>query len=58
VQIYDSPPSGDQINLTMATAAFNFRKWMRMLIFWLKTTLQFMQEFVTNQNPAWKHAWI
>ena len=27
---------GDQINLLMAAAAFNFRKWMREVIFWLK----------------------
>lgn len=27
---------GDQINLIMAAAAFNFRKWMRAFIFWLK----------------------
>jgi IS5 family transposase len=25
---------GDQINLLMAAAAFNFRKWMRQVIFW------------------------
>ena len=27
--------AGDQINLLMAAAAFNFRKWMREVIFWL-----------------------
>jgi IS5 family transposase len=27
---------GDQINLIMAAAAFNFKKWMREVIFWLK----------------------
>ncbi len=27
--------SGDQINLIMAAAAFNFKKWMREIIFWL-----------------------
>lgn len=26
--------TGDQINLLMAAAAFNFRKWMRIVIFW------------------------
>ena len=26
---------GDQINLIMAAAAFNFRKWVRAIIFWL-----------------------
>jgi IS5 family transposase len=25
---------GDQINLLMAAAAFNFKKWMRGVIFW------------------------
>ena len=29
--------AGDQINLLMAAAAFNFRKWMREVIFMLKT---------------------
>lgn len=28
--------AGDQINLIMAAAAFNFKKWMREVIFWLK----------------------
>jgi IS5 family transposase len=28
--------TGDQINLLMAAAAFNFRKWMREVIFWLR----------------------
>ena len=27
--------AGDQINLIMAAAAFNFKKWMREVIFWL-----------------------
>ena len=27
--------AGDQINLLMAAAAFNFKKWMREVIFWL-----------------------
>jgi len=27
--------AGDQINLLMAAAAFNFKKWMRELYFWL-----------------------
>jgi IS5 family transposase len=30
---------GDQINLLMAAAAFNLRKWMRLIIFWLKMWL-------------------
>lgn len=28
--------AGDQINLIMAAAAFNFKKWMREVVFWLK----------------------
>ncbi len=28
--------AGDQINLIMAAAAFNFKKWMREVIFWIK----------------------
>jgi len=27
--------TGDQINLLMAAAAFNFKKWMRKVVFWL-----------------------
>ena len=27
---------GDQINLIMSAAAFNFRKWLRQIIFWLQ----------------------
>ena len=27
--------AGDQINLLMAAAAFNFKKWMRAVVFWL-----------------------
>jgi len=30
---------GDQINVLMAAAAFNFKKWMRAVIFWLRTIL-------------------
>jgi len=32
--------TGDQINLIMAAAAFNFKKWMREVIFWLKKLKQ------------------
>ncbi len=32
--------TGDQINLVMAAAAFNFKKWMREVIFWLKKRKQ------------------
>mgnify|MGYP007017146369 CR=1 FL=1 len=28
--------NGDQINLLMAAAAFNFKKWMRAVNFWLQ----------------------
>ena len=27
---------GDEINVLMAAAAFNFRKWMRLILFWLQ----------------------
>lgn len=30
---------GDQLNLLMAAAAFNLKKWMRLIIFWLKMWL-------------------
>jgi len=32
--------AGDQINLIMAAAAFNFKKWMRTVLFWLKIVKQ------------------
>lgn len=32
--------TGDQINLIMAAAAFNFKKWMREVVFWLKKLQQ------------------
>jgi len=28
--------AGDQINLLMAAAAFNFKKWLRKVVFWLR----------------------
>lgn len=31
--------AGDQINLLMAAAAFNFKKWLRKVIFWLRTLI-------------------
>lgn len=34
--------SGDQINLMMAAAAFNFRKWTRAVIFWLQNIRRFI----------------
>lgn len=39
---------GDQINVLMAAAAFNFRKWMRIFIFWLRFLLTII---VMNNNP-------
>ncbi len=45
----------DQINLLMAVAAFNFRKWMREVIFWLKklnTSKPALQILFTEQGPA------
>jgi len=35
---------GDQINLIMAAAAFNFKKWMREVIFWLIKLLSIKNE--------------
>ncbi len=32
--------AGDQINLIMAAAAFNFKKWIREVVFWLKKLQQ------------------
>lgn len=39
---------GDQINVVMAAAAFNFRKWMRRVLFWL----QFWLVIITVKNNA------
>lgn len=39
---------GDQINIVMAAAAFNFRKWMRTILFWL----QFWLAIITANNNA------
>jgi IS5 family transposase len=41
---------GDQINILMAAAAFNFKKWMRLLIFWLSKTKRII--FV-NAESRW-----
>lgn len=41
---------GDQINLIMAAAAFNFRKWMREIIFWLQNLLNPMK-LILNRQP-------
>ena len=39
--------AGDQINLIMAAAGFNFKKWMREVVFWLKNLLQIKVELKT-----------
>ena len=45
---------GDQINLLMAAAAFNFRKWMRAVIFWLgklNASKYALRILFTEQSP-------
>ena len=42
--------AGDQINLLMAAAAFNFKKWMREVIFWLQFIKSLRQVLFANQN--------
>lgn len=47
---------GDQINLLMAAAAFNFRKWMREVIFWLRQlspSKPVLQILFTEQDPKY-----
>ena len=39
---------GDQINLIMAATAFNFKKWMRKAIFWLKKLKQIKMALKTT----------
>jgi len=41
---------GDQINLLMAAAAFNFKKWMREVLFWTKIKQQFLRVLMTETN--------
>ena len=41
---------GDQINLLMAAAAFNFKKWMREAVFWLQFMKSLRQVLFENQN--------
>lgn len=41
---------GDQINLLMAAAAFNFKKWMREIIFMLKNIKSIQWFLVAKQN--------
>ena len=44
--------AGDQINLIMAAAAFNFKKWMREVIFWLQIFKQpkLVMEMIFSQH--------
>lgn len=46
--------TGDQINLIMAAAAFNFKKWMRAVIFWLQKSKQskFVVEIIVVRYRA------
>ncbi len=41
---------GDQINLIMSAAAFNFRKWIREIIFWLDNLFKPMQLMLSKQQ--------
>lgn len=41
---------GDQINLIMSAAAFNFRKWMRAIIFWLQILGNYLLLKFTRQK--------
>ncbi len=48
--------AGDQINLLMAAAAFNFKKWMRVVIFWLKklsASKSILQALFAEQSPQY-----
>jgi len=47
--------SGDQINLLMAAAAFNFKKWMREVYFWLVTIRQVFS-WVMNPSTQCRHS--
>jgi len=42
--------TGDQINLLMAAAAFNFKKWMREAIFWPKNIKRLLQVLFLRMN--------
>jgi len=44
--------AGDQINLLMAAAAFNFKKWMREVYFWLQNIRQIMS-WMMNPVAQW-----
>lgn len=46
--------TGDQINLLMAAAAFNFKKWMRDVYFWLANIRQ-VYSLRINPIAQWQH---
>jgi len=43
--------TGDQINVLMAAAAFNFRKWMRKMFFWLRGRSLYICWLINNLHP-------
>ena len=43
---------GDQINLIMSAAGFNFRKWMRRVIFWLQTRINSSRLKLPKMQPV------
>lgn len=45
--------AGDQINLLMAAAAFNFRKWMREVVFVLKNINPILLSMFAKQNKQY-----
>ncbi len=47
--------TGDQINLLMAAAAFNFKKWMREVCFWLANIGQIFS-WVISPTDQWQHS--
>ena len=47
--------AGDQINLLVAAAAFNFKKWMREVYFWLVNIRQVFS-WVMSPVTQWQHS--
>ena len=47
--------TGDQINLLMAAAAFNFKKWMREVSFWL-TNIRQIFSWMMSPTAQWQHS--
>ncbi len=45
--------AGDQINLLMAAAAFNFRKWMREVLFVLKNIMSILLFLFAKQKQQY-----